>query len=225
LQRETVTVLRRMIVRGELAPGHKLREEELCARLAVSRTPLREAIRTLAHEGLVQLLSNRSAQVAALDLDQVEHLFEVVATLEARAAALACQHATADDLADLAALHARMKAHHRRGERSEYFALNLRIHRRMVAAARNPVLLSIYDTLLPQLERVRYLPSRRARRWPAAMEEHDAMAAALAARDAARLAALMRAHWENGAGALREAGDEAPAPVPAPRPLARARQR
>jgi DNA-binding GntR family transcriptional regulator len=225
LQRETVTVLRRMIVRGELPPGHKLREEELCAQLAVSRTPLREAIRTLAHEGLVRLLPNRSAQVAALDLDHVAHLFEVVATLEARAAELACRLASPSDLADLAALHARMKAHHRRGERSEYFALNLRIHRRMVAAARNPVLLAVYDTLLPRLERVRYLPSRRARRWPAAMEEHDAMAAALAARDGARLAALMRTHWQNGIAALREAGDETVAAAAPTRRAMHARQR
>ena len=83
--------LREMIIEGELAPGARLNERALCERLGVSRTPLREAFRVLAAEGLVDLQPNRGAQVVALSDDDIRDSFEVMGALEALSGELACR--------------------------------------------------------------------------------------------------------------------------------------
>ncbi|MGW9330371.1 GntR family transcriptional regulator [Bosea sp. NPDC055594] len=201
----TVEALRRMIVSGALPPGQKLREQELCDRLGVSRTPLREALRTLAAQGLVALSQNRGAEVAALSLDDITALFDVVSTLEALAARLACRALTDEEIAGIGLLHAQMGRHHARSELPEYFALNQQIHRAIIEAARNPVLLDIWERMAPRVERAKYLPNLQGGRWHAAMREHDAMFAALGARDGERLAALMRQHFANGLAVVQSA--------------------
>lgn len=204
----TVEALRQMIVSGALKPGQKLREQELCDRLGVSRTPLREALRTLAAQGLVTLSQNRGAEVAALSLDDITALFDVVSTLEALAARLACKASTDEEVAEIAALHEQMRSHHERGELPEYFVLNQRIHRAIIEAARNPVLLDVWERMAPRVERAKYLPNLHGQRWHAAMREHEAMVAALQKRDGESLAALMRQHFANGLAVVQSAGTD-----------------
>ena len=100
--------LRALIIEGELAPGARLNERELSERLGVSRTPLREAFRMLAADGLLVQLPNRGAQVVALSPDDVRHAFEVMASLEGLSGELAAARLTDRDLTDLRALQAEM---------------------------------------------------------------------------------------------------------------------
>ncbi len=193
-----VSTLRRMILTGELAPGERLREVALCTQLGVSRTPVREAFRTLAAEGLVMLLPNRSVVVAYLDDSEIADLYDVVGALEGLAGELACQRITEKQIAEIASLHHQMVDLHQRGERAEYLRTNHAIHRLIVEAAANPVLKSTWEGLLPRVERARALANLRPERWMEAVYEHARIFAALAKRDGPLLSKLIREHFSNG---------------------------
>jgi DNA-binding GntR family transcriptional regulator len=198
LQLEATDRLRSMIVAGELRPGEPLREVRLSERLGVSRTPIREALRTLAAEGMVDLLPNRSAVVAKLHSPDIGQLFDVVGVLEALAGELACARITEAEIAEIADIYSKMVNNYERCEREPYLALNHLIHRRVVEIAGSPVLLSTWQSLLPRVERGRALANLDPNRWLAAVAEHSRMLAALAARDGATLARLTREHFTNG---------------------------
>jgi DNA-binding GntR family transcriptional regulator len=122
--------LREMIIEGRLAPGARLNERVLCERLGVSRTPLREAFRVLAAEGLIELQPNRSAQVVALSEGDVRESFEVMGALEALSGELACRRITDDEIAEIKALTFEMLACHARRDLPAYYRLNRAIHDR-----------------------------------------------------------------------------------------------
>ncbi|MFA7433908.1 MAG: GntR family transcriptional regulator [Gemmobacter sp.] len=186
--------MREMIVTGELAPGGRINEPALCDRFGVSRTPLREALKVLASEGLVDLLPNRGAQVSPLRPGEIAETFPVIAALEALAGEAACAHATAAEIVEIAALHTEMVACHAAGDLPEYFRLNQRIHEAIMAAARNGVLAATHRALSLRIRRARYAANLSPDRWAQAVGEHGAILAALQARDGARLGALLRAH-------------------------------
>jgi DNA-binding GntR family transcriptional regulator len=189
--------LREMINQGDLLPGSRVPERTLCERFSVSRTPLRECLKVLAAEGLVELLPNRGARIALLGDDHMTHLFEVIAALEAEGGRLACERIAPDALAEIQGLHHRMYAHFLRGELPAYFALNQAIHQAIMRAAGNPVLLATYAPLAGRITRARYMANRmHPDRWRQAMEEHGAILDALAARDGTRLGPLLSRHLQ-----------------------------
>src|SRR4051812_8800085 len=157
LHATVVDRLRDMIVQGELAPGIKLNERVLGEALGTSRTPLREALKFLASEGLVELLPNRGAIVAPLDRGHVKHIFAVMGALEALAGELACRNASEAAINEIRALHYQMLAHHARGDLAEYFRLNQEIHLKLVESSGNDVLASIYRGLNANVRRARYM--------------------------------------------------------------------
>jgi DNA-binding GntR family transcriptional regulator len=189
--------LRDMIVAGDLAPGARLNERVLCGELGISRTPLREALRMLASEGLVELLPNRGAVVTALTLDRIREIFAVMAVLEALAGELACRNITPAQLNELRALHYQMLAHHARGELAAYFRCNQEIHAKIAEASGNATLAATYRNLNAHVRRARYMANLSQVRWDKAVEEHEAMLEALARRDGARLQLLLREHLGN----------------------------
>ncbi len=198
--------LRDLVNRGDLAPGARVPERALCERFGVSRTPLREALKVLAAEGLVDLLPNRGARIATLADDHLMHLFEVIAALEAEGGRLACQRITDDALAEIQGLHYRMYAHFLRQELPEYFALNQAIHHAILTAAGNPVLLATYGSLAGRITRARYMANRmRPDRWKTAMDEHGGILDALVHRDGAALGTLLARHLENKRDIILEA--------------------
>jgi DNA-binding GntR family transcriptional regulator len=202
--------LRELIVEGVLAPGTHLNERVLCARLAVSRTPLREAFRTLAGEGIVELLPNRGAVVAALSREDVAHAFELMAALEALAGELAARRATATERAALRALHREMLAAHARRDLPAYYRLNSAIHRRLVACARNPMLADTYARLNARLQALRFRSNLNRDKWDAAVAEHTEMIEALEAADGARLAAVLREHLDHKRATVLAQLDDGP---------------
>src|SRR5688572_17592803 len=129
LHEQVTQRLRQMLVEGRIAPGAKLNERELCEVLDVSRTPLREAIKMLAAEGLVELLPNRGAIAVQLSEEDVRNTFEVMAGLEAQSGELAAQRITDAELAEIRAMHYEMLAAYTRRDLSNYYRLNAAIHR------------------------------------------------------------------------------------------------
>src|SRR3954453_14046623 len=104
LHEQAAQRLRQMLVEGRIPPGAKLNERELSELLKISRTPLREAIKMLAAEGLVELLPNRGAIAVSLSEDDVFHTFEVMAGLEGMAGELAAERITPEELAEVQAM-------------------------------------------------------------------------------------------------------------------------
>lgn len=189
--------LRTLLVEGRIAPGAKLNERELCEVLHVSRTPLREAIKRLAAEGLVDLLPNRGAVAVKLTEADVEHAFEVLAALEGLSGECAAQRATDAEIREIQALHYEMRACHARQDLSGYYRLNARIHAAINAAARNPVLAQTYAHLNARVQALRFRTNQDSAKWQRAVLEHDRMVDALTARDGAALRAVLVQHLQH----------------------------
>ncbi|MFW5655449.1 MAG: GntR family transcriptional regulator [Roseicyclus sp.] len=204
LHDELVTRLRQAVVDGVLEPGAKIPERELCESLGVSRTPLREALKVLANEGLVVLEPNRGARISRITMEEMEAAFPVIAVLEGLAGELAAARATDDEIAAIVARHEEMFRAYEAGDRQSYFKANRDIHRALFAAARNPVLEHHYAKLSARVDRARLLANVADARWAEAVAEHRMIVAAVAERDGARLSALLRAHLNNKLAALRK---------------------
>jgi DNA-binding GntR family transcriptional regulator len=194
LHEETAVRLRSLIIRGDLQPGESLVEADLCNALGVSRTPLREALKLLAAEGLIELRLNRSAIVAPIRREDIEELFEAVAGIERIGAELAATRMTAKDHGKLASLQERMERHHDAGELREYFELNQQIHLFILGCARNGALKSTHEALMARVERARLFALSSRERWDESVEEHRTILQALAARDADKAGRLLARH-------------------------------
>lgn len=189
--------LRMMLIEGQIAPGAKLNERVLAERLRVSRTPLREAIKLLAVEGLVDLLPHRGAQAVKLTEADIVDSFEVLAALEALSGQLAAQRIDDSELAELRATHYEMLAAYERRDLSAYYRLNAAIHGAINAAAKNPVLTATYTRINARVQSLRFRTNQDSAKWKRAVGEHEQMIDALAARDASRLARVLAEHLEH----------------------------
>lgn len=196
--------LRSMIVEGELPAGARLNERALCDRLQVSRTPLREAFRLLAADGLVQIQPNRGAQVVALSAEDIRESFEVMGALEALSGELACARISDQEIAEIKALTFEMQACHARQDLSSYYRINRAIHDRINAAGYNQLLAQVYKNINLRLQNLRFRSNLNHDKWDKAMREHLDMADALAARDGPRLATIMRTHLQRKGEAVLE---------------------
>lgn len=195
-----------MIVDGELPPGTRVPERDLCDRFAVSRTPLREALKVLAAEGHVSLLPNKGARVTRLTTRDVEELFEVSGALEALAGELACARITDAEVAELKALHYEMALYHARRDLPAYYALNRRIHEAIVRASGSNVLQGLYEHVSARIRRARFVAAMPFDRWDQAMSEHEGILNALVRRDGATLAVILKQHLRNKSKQVVEAG-------------------
>ncbi len=186
--------LRELIIQGDLAPGARLNERQLCERMDVSRTPLREALRLLANDGLVAVVPNRGAFVAHMSPDAVRQSFEIMGALEALAAELACKHATDAEIAEIAARTFELQACHARHDLVEYYRHNREIHDAITTASRNELLHDTMRRLNLRIQNLRFRSNLDAAKWNAAVREHQRMVELLRARDGEGLARLMREH-------------------------------
>jgi DNA-binding GntR family transcriptional regulator len=216
LHEQVAARLRELLVEGAIAPGAKLNERELAERLSVSRTPLREAIKMLAAEGLVELLPNRGAVAVRLDEHDVFNTFEVMAELEGMSGELAAQRITDAELAEIKALHYEMLAAHTRRDLSAYYRLNAQIHRAINAAAKNPVLSSTYNQVNARLQALRFRSNQEEAKWKRAVKEHEQMIEALARRDSGALRSVLVQHLQHKRDVvLEQLRATSPAKVPA----------
>jgi DNA-binding GntR family transcriptional regulator len=187
-------LLRDMLVEGVIVPGAKLNERELASACDVSRTPLREAIRMLAAEGLVALLPNRGAVALELSLIDTAHTFEVIAGLEALSGVFAAQRITDTEVNEIKAINLEMHAAFLRRDLHNYYRLNAHIHAAINEAARNPVLSATYKQVNARLQALRFKSNQDADKWREALDQHDDMIDALEQRDGPRLSAILTSH-------------------------------
>ena len=204
LHEELLGRLRDMIIEGELAPGARVPERILCEHFGISRTPLREALKVLAMEGLIELAPNRGAIVAPFTIQQVSEVFPVMGALEALSGELACANITEDELAEIRAVHYQMILHYRNGALSDYFHLNQRIHELILEAARNPTLASTYHSLASRTRRARFMANMSKERWAHAVAEHEQILKALEDRDGPRLKELLVQHLKSKHQTIKE---------------------
>ncbi|SPA22866.1 putative transcriptional regulator; GntR family [Cupriavidus taiwanensis] len=189
-----VTHLRTLIIEGALEPGRKLNERELSETLGISRTPLREALKVLAAEGLIEISPNRGASVARLSATEIRDTFELLSNLEAFSGELACERITAVELAELKALHYAMLACRAHEDLPGYYRLNHQIHDRINLAARNAALRQTYLAVNRRLQALRFRSNYRKPKWDSAIHDHEEMLAALEARDGKHMAEILRQH-------------------------------
>ena len=197
LHEATFQKLRLLLVEGKIAPGSKLNERELAESLNVSRTPIREAIRRLAADGLVELITNRGAIAVQLSLEDVIHTFDVIADLEGFSGELAANNINDATLSELEALQYEMMASYARRDLSSYYKLNLRIHHLINQAANNPVLSRLFTQVNARIEALRFRSNQDGVKWERAVEEHQEMLGALKARDPLRMRKIMMQHVQN----------------------------
>jgi DNA-binding GntR family transcriptional regulator len=197
LHEEVAARLRRFITEGQLVAGMKLNERVLAEQLQVSRTPLREAIKMLASERLVDLIPNRGAIVARLDRQTIVDLFELMASLEGLSGELAALRGDEAAFAEIKALHFEMLAAHARQDLSTYYRCNQAIHLAINRAAANTALSETYDAINLRLQALRFRSNFNREKWDHAVLEHQDMIEALTQKDGLRLRGLLEQHLRN----------------------------
>ena len=189
--------LRRGILRGELAPGALIKERDNAAELGVSRTPMREAIRILAKEGLVVLRPSRSPIVAAPTLEEVANAIDVLRVLEMLSVVNACARASTTELAEIRALERELAARFEIMEDIDRFELDMAFHRAIVRAAQNPMLAETHTAYLARLWRALFLSANRKRSRDRVLRQHGGIIDALEARDEAAARHYLGEHLEH----------------------------
>jgi DNA-binding GntR family transcriptional regulator len=219
LHDEILTRLRDYIVEGNIPDGDRMPERQLCEMLGISRTPLREALKVLASEGLVELLPNRGARVRQLSEHDLGELFDVMGGLEALAGRLACENITDAEIAEIERLHYEMYGFYLHRDMHGYFRVNQLIHQKIVEASRNATLRSTYANFAGRIRRIRYSANfaRKRERWGEAMREHETILDALRRRAGSELGDILFAHLRNKRTAAVEhlKADGIAAPEPA----------
>ena len=203
LHQEVASTLREEIFAGALAPGSFIDEVALCARLKISRTPLREALKVLTSEGLLRHELRRGCFVNEVTEQDLDDIFPVIALLEGRCAFEAARNASDADLQELGALHDKLQGHAKAGRITDYYATNFAIHEAIILLANNRWLSqSIADLRkILKLSRLQSLgaPGRLAQ----SLSEHMTVFAALKSRDSEGAEAAMRTHLTRQREALR----------------------
>jgi DNA-binding GntR family transcriptional regulator len=204
---DAVALLRRLIEIGELSPGERLRELAISEKLGMSRTPVREPFRTLAAEGLVELLPKRSVIVSDVDRSELRDVFLVLGKLKGLAAQQACERITDDEGALLGTLQEELERYYGMADRANYVEVNRRIHEVSVEASRNAPLMAEWRRILPRADRGRNTNNINRNRWTGAVYEHRMTYSAIAGRDAGRIVSLMNDHLRNGLASAERASE------------------
>jgi len=195
--------LRQRILNRELEPGSWIDELKLCGELGISRTPMREALKVLAAEGLVTMKLRRGAYVTEMSERDVREAYQLLSLLESDAAAEVATRATDAELAELGALHRALEQ--ALPDRDAFFAANERFHLRVLEIDGNRWRLQIVGDLRRLMKLNRHHSLFREGRLAESLEEHGAIVQALQSRDAAAARALVTAHFCNGLSATRTA--------------------
>ncbi len=196
--------LRSLIFAGDLTPGTFVDEPRLCEKLAISRTPLREALKVLSAEGLIRHEPRRGSFVNEVTEQDLDDIFPVIALLEGRCAFEAAQQATDADIEALESLHTQLQDSAAQGRIPDYYAANYAIHEAIITIADNKWLAQVISDLRKILKLARLQQLNAPGRLAQSLTEHMAIFAALKARDAQGADAAMRTHLTRQREALRQ---------------------
>lgn len=191
---EVAERLRQSIFSQQLPPGSWIDEIALASQYGISRTPMREALKVLAAEGLVTLVPRRGCFVTEISTDDLDEIFPLLALLEGRCLRESLKRVSADDITELCALHQDMEVAAREGNHERFFAINERFHGRVeeLSASRWTVSLLQHLRKLKRLSNL--IPLSPERRLQQALEEHRILMAAIHAHDPASAEAAMQQH-------------------------------
>jgi DNA-binding GntR family transcriptional regulator len=189
-----VRYLRDAVVTGKLKPGDRIVERQLSSELRISRTPIREGLKLLERDGLVSISRHRGAEVTTFTPQEALQLFDVISVLEGLAARRTAQNIDAVTLERLEDLHSQMVFHYGRSQIDPYFTVNSVIHDIVVSACGNPELAATHARLMLRARRGRYMAIMSPERWRRSVAEHEALMAALRARDPDSAAEAWTAH-------------------------------
>lgn len=188
--------LRRDILKGALGPGMQIKERDHATELDVSRTPMREAIRILAKEGLVILRPSRSPIVADPSFEEISDVIEVLTALELRCGALACKNATDEDIERIQAMHDHMEEVQGKIDRIDFFEFDMEFHMAIAAASKNAVLAETHSAFVRRLWRARYLSASRKESAARVKRQHGAIMQALKDRNETSMEIEINAHLD-----------------------------
>jgi DNA-binding GntR family transcriptional regulator len=200
LYEEVAELLRQRIFRRELEPGSWIDELRIAEELGISRTPLREALKVLATEGLVTMKVRRGAYVTEVSSQDLRDVYHLLALLESDAAAVVASSATDRDLEELGQLHASLEAAAAAGAENtdQFFAINEAFHMRLLALSDNRWRDQIVADLRKVMKLNRHHSLLKSGRLTQSLEEHSAIMLALRARDPLAASARMREHFASG---------------------------
>ena len=200
LYEEVAELLRQRIFNRELEPGSWIDELKIAEEYGISRTPLREALKVLAAEGIVTMKVRRGAYVTEVSQQDLADVYHLLSLLESDAAGVVAERATPAQMAELKALHAELEAAAAPGkvDREHFFAVNERFHMHLLAVANN----RWRDQMVADLRKVmklnRHNSLLKSGRIEESLNEHRAIMAALESRDASNAMARMQAHFSSG---------------------------
>ncbi len=200
--------LRELILLEKLPPLYPINERDLSKLLGISRTPIREAIRQLETEGLVEYTPTRRPRIADPSMTTLAHWLAIQGALEGLAGELACSRATDEDLSEVEALHIRMVEGAEDTHRLELFRIDMAFHSAIVAAAHNPPLVETHNQYNARLWRARFISSQRRANRDHKAKMHKDIVDALLARDPVRASIALRSHLENAVSNIRAARNE-----------------
>ena len=188
--------LREQIFARELEPGSWIDEMKLCAQWGISRTPMREALKVLAVEGLVTMKVRRGAYVTEMSQDDVAQVYHLLALLESDAAAQVAAQASTEQRAQLQQLHALLET--QVGQRDAFFATNERFHMALLDIAGNRWAVQVVQDLRKMMKLNRHHSLFKQGRLEDSLAEHRALMQALSARDAEAARQTMQLHFRSG---------------------------
>lgn len=210
LYQEVAERLRQRIFAHELPPGTWIDEQKLAEQYGISRTPLREALKVLASEGLVTLKPRRGCYVTEISAQDLDDIFPLMAMLEGRCAGEAVKRARKADLDALKTIHDTLEAAAREGRIDAFFEANQEFHRKIQEIAGNRWMLSVIQDLRKVLKLSRLHSLSLEGRLQQSLDEHRKIMAAMLSGEPARAEAAMHDHLLSGREALARMQDNAP---------------
>lgn len=190
--------LREAIVQGESKPGERLNELLISSKLGISRSPIREALRILESENLVEIHSRKGAFVRSLSVKEVEEVYQVISSIERTAVRLAIDHLNADRERELKSMVVELEEHLKSNDFSKFMDFSMRLHHFIIEASENSLLSKIYRYLQPQRERLRRVIDMDKADMSKSLKEHLAISKALLKRDREKAELLLSKHIDEG---------------------------
>jgi DNA-binding GntR family transcriptional regulator len=204
LHEEIANNLKELIMSGELQEGDKIKEDELCSSMGISKTPLREALRVLSVEGLIKLVPNRGSFVSTPTFEEIREMFDVMSVLEGICARAAVKKMSAKDLAALEKLHDKLEKNFKRRAQREYIRINNQFHAFVQEMAGNRTLNQIVNGLRQKILLYRYQSLNLPERFEQSIQEHRDLIKAFRKKDSKKVETLMRRHLKKQCDALEK---------------------
>ena len=195
-------MLRDMIMTGKLAEGDKVNEGKLCSTMGISKTPLREALRVLSVEGLIELVPNRGAFVTTPTLEEITEMFDIMSLLEGFCARSACEKMSEEAFIRLEKFHDQLEENFERRDQEGYVHMNNQFHSYLQKLAGNRTLNQIVSGLRKKILLYRFQSLNMRERFKKSIEEHRQLIEAFRERNPEKAEVLMRTHLKNQASAL-----------------------